>query len=31
MQMENYTIQFIQDVNSVAEFRTENKTIDECN
>lgn len=29
MQMENYTIQFIQDVNSVAEFTTANKTIDE--
>lgn len=31
MQMENYTIQFIQDVNSVAEFRIANTTIDEYN
>lgn len=28
MQMENYTIQFIQNVNSVAEFRIANETID---
>lgn len=31
MQMENYTIQFTQDVNPVAEFRIANGTIDQYN
>lgn len=30
MEMENYTIQFTQDVNSVAEFRIAKETIDKC-
>lgn len=31
MQMENYTIQFTQNVTSVAEFRIANETIDKYN
>lgn len=31
MQMENYTIHFTQDVNSVAKFRIAKKTIDKYN
>lgn len=31
MQMENYTVQFTQDVNSLAEYRITNETIDKYN